>query len=170
MSEHFLTNFLSFKGGFGVFKNVVKVLRTYLRTPSYGDEWDMYPREAYADGRTMDPLGEIQIAVPRTDAQHDKSIQKDLTTMFEFSKHPHQRELIVAEFINSFELWLNKLSVEPHQIIEAWLDECMHLNEKILFLQNDKILEGIFCGLNDNGFAKIKINNKVKSYNSINLI
>ena len=90
--------------------------------------------------------------------------------MFEVSKHPHQRELIVAEFINSFELLLNKLSVEPYQIIEAWLDKCMHLNENILFLQNDKILEGVFCGLDDNGFAKIKVNNKVKSYNSINLI
>ena len=90
--------------------------------------------------------------------------------MFEVSKHPHQRELIVAEFINSFELFLNKLSIEPNQIIEAWLDKCMHLNEKILFLQNEKILEGIFCGLDDNGFAKIDIDNKIKSFSSINLI
>ena len=112
----------------------------------------------------------VGVNVNESIAEHDESIQNNLTTMFEVSKHPHQRELIVAEFINSFELWLNKLSVEPHQIIEAWLDECMHLNEKILFLQNDKILEGIFCGLDDNGFAKIKINNKIKSYNSINLI
>ena len=112
----------------------------------------------------------VGVNVNESIAEHDKSIQKNLTTMFEVSKHPHQRELIVAEFINSFELLLNKLSVEPYQIIEAWLDKCMHLNENILFLQNDKILEGVFCGLDDNGFAKIKVNNKVKSYNSINLI
>ena len=112
----------------------------------------------------------VGVNVNESIAEHDESIQKNLTTMLEVSKHPHQRELIVAEFINSFELLLNKLSAEPYQIIEAWLDKCMHLNENILFIQNDKILEGIFCGLNDNGFAKIKINNKVKSYNSINLI
>ena len=90
--------------------------------------------------------------------------------MFSITNHAHQRELIVAEFINSFELFLNTLFVEPNQIIEAWLDKCMHLNEKILFFQNEKILEGIFCGLDENGFAKIEIDNKVKSYNSINLI
>ena len=65
---------------------------------------------------------------------------------------------------------LNNHSTEPNQIIEEWLDKCMHLNEKILFLQNEKILEGVFCGLDNNGFAKIEIDNKVKSYNSINLI
>ena len=112
----------------------------------------------------------VGVNVNESIAEHDESIQKNLTTMFEVSKHPHQRELIVAEFINSFELMLNKLSTEPNQIIEEWLDKCMHLNERILFLQNDKILEGVFCGLDNNGFAKIEIDNKVKSYNSINLI
>ena len=112
----------------------------------------------------------VGVNVNESIAEHDESIPKNLTTMFEVSKHPHQRELIVAEFINSFELMLNKLSTEPNQIIEEWLDKCMHLNEKILFLQNEKILEGVFCGLDNNGFAKIEIDNKVKSYNSINLI
>ena len=112
----------------------------------------------------------VGVNVNESIAEHDESIQKNLTTMFEVSKHPHQRELIVAEFINSFELMLNKLSTEPNQIIKEWLDKCMHLNEKILFLQNEKILEGVFCGLDNNGFAKIEIDNKVKSYNSINLI
>ena len=112
----------------------------------------------------------VGVNVNESIAEHDKSIQKNLTTMLEVSKHPHQRELIVAEFINSFELWLNTLSVTPNQIIEAWLEKCMHLNERILFLQNEKILEGVFCGLDDNGFAKIEIDNKVKYFNSIDLI
>ena len=112
----------------------------------------------------------VGVNVNESISEHHVSIQKNLTTMLEVSKHPHQRELIVAEFINSFELMLNKLSTEPNQIIEEWLDKCMHLNEKILFLQNEKILEGVFCGLDNNGFAKIEIDNKVKSYNSINLI
>ena len=112
----------------------------------------------------------VGVNVNESISEHDEKIQKKLTTMFEVSKHPHQRELIVAEFINSFELLLNKLSVEPNQIIEEWLDKCMHLNKKILFLQNKKVLEGVFCGLDDNGFAEIEIDNKIKSYSSINLI
>ena len=112
----------------------------------------------------------VGVNVNESISEHDENIQNNLTTMFEISKHPHQRELIVAEFINSFELMLNNHSTEPNQIIEEWLDKCMHLNKKILFLQNEKILEGVFCGLDNNGFAKIEIDNKVKSYNSINLI
>ena len=99
----------------------------------------------------------VGVNVNESIAEHHESIQKNLTTMFEVSKHPHQRELIVAEFINSFELMLNKLSTEPSQIIEEWLDNCMHLNEKILFIQNEKILEGIFCGLDNNGLQKLRL-------------
>ena len=112
----------------------------------------------------------VGVNVNESIAEHDKSIQKNLTTMLEVSKHPHQRELIVAEFVNSFELLLNKLFTEPSQIIEEWIDNCMHLNENILFHQNKNILEGVFCGLDDNGFAEIEIDNKIKSYSSINLI
>ena len=112
----------------------------------------------------------VGVNVNESISEHHESIQKNLTTMLEVSKHPHQRELIVAEFINSFELLLNKLSKEPSQIIEEWIDNCMHLNENILFIQNDKILEGVFCGLDNNGYAKIEIDNKIKSYSSINLI
>jgi len=112
----------------------------------------------------------VGVNVNESISEHNENIQKSLTTMFEVSKHPHQRELIVAEFINSFELFLNKLDTEQNQIIEEWLDKCNHLNEEILFLQNNKILEGIFCGLDDNGFAKIEVDNEIKSFNSINLI
>ena len=112
----------------------------------------------------------VGVNVNESISEHDDDIQKNLTTMFEVSKHPHQRELIVAEFINSFELLLNKLSTEPKYIIEEWLDKCMHLNKNILFFQNEKILEGVFCGLDSNGYAKIEIGNKIKSYSSINLI
>ena len=112
----------------------------------------------------------VGVNVNESISEHDEKIQKKLTTMYEVSKHPHQRELIVAEFINSLELMLRKLSTEPKQIIDAWLDKCMHLNKKILFSQDEKIIEGVFCGLENNGFAMIEVDNKVKSYNSINLI
>jgi biotin-(acetyl-CoA carboxylase) ligase len=90
--------------------------------------------------------------------------------MFEISKHAHQRELIVAEFINSIERLLYVLLIEPEKIINKWLNNCLHLNEKISFYENEKIIEGVFTGLNSNGFAIIEINNEIKTYGSINLI
>jgi hypothetical protein len=46
----------------------------------------------------------------------------------------------------------------------------LHLNKKISFYENEKIIEGVFTGLDSNGFAKIEINNEIKTYGSINLI
>lgn len=50
--------------------------------------------------------------------------------MFSITNHAHQRELIVAEFINSFERLLKKLNDESNSIIDAWLNHCLHLNKK----------------------------------------
>ena len=90
--------------------------------------------------------------------------------MLEISNHAHQRELIAAEFINSIERLLYKLSDKPKQIIDKWLNHCLHVNEKISFYENTKIIEGVFCGLDSNGFAKIEMNNKIKTYGSLSLI
>ena len=49
-------------------------------------------------------------------------------------------------------------------------NNCLHLNNKISFYENEKIIEGVFTGLDSNGFAKIEINNEIKTYGSINLI
>ena len=90
--------------------------------------------------------------------------------MFSITNHAHQRELIVAEFINSFERQLKKLNDEPNSIIEEWLNHCFHLNKKVSFSNNNKLDEGTFIGLNENGYAQIEINGEIKTYNSINLI
>jgi len=112
----------------------------------------------------------VGINVNEKISEHPENIRDHLTTMFEISDHAHQRELIVAEFINSIERLLYELSDKPEQIIDKWLNHCLHLNEKISFHENTKIIEGVFCGLDINGFAKIEVNNKIKTYGSINLI
>jgi biotin-(acetyl-CoA carboxylase) ligase len=90
--------------------------------------------------------------------------------MFSITKHAHQRELIVAEFINSFERLLKKLNDKPTSIIDEWLNNCLHLNKKVSFSKNNKLNEGTFTGLNEKGYAQIEINNEIKTYNSIDLI
>ena len=112
----------------------------------------------------------VGINVNESISEHPENIRDHLTTMFEISNHAHQRELIAAEFINSIERLLYDLSVKPEQIIDKWVNHCLHLNEKISFYENAKIVEGVFCGLDSNGLAKIEINNKIKTYGSINLI
>ena len=112
----------------------------------------------------------VGINVNETIEEHPKDLQKALTTMSSITNHAHQRELIIAEFINSFERLLNKLNDEPTSIIEEWLNHCLHLNKKVSFSNNNKLDEGTFIGLNENGYAKIEINGEIKTYNSIDLI
>jgi BirA family biotin operon repressor/biotin-[acetyl-CoA-carboxylase] ligase len=112
----------------------------------------------------------LGINVNETIEEHPKDLQKTLTTMFSITNHAHQRELIVAEFINSFERQLKKLNDEPNSIIEEWLNHCFHLNKKVSFSNNNKLDKGTFIGLNENGYAQIEINGEIKTYNSINLI
>ena len=112
----------------------------------------------------------VGINVNETIEEHPKDLQKTLTTMFNITKHAHQRELIVAEFINSFERLLKKLNDKPTSIIDEWLNYCLHLNKKVSFSNNKQLYEGTFIGLNEKGYAQIEINGKVKTYNSINLI
>ena len=112
----------------------------------------------------------VGINVNEKISEHPENIRDHLTTMLEISDHAHQRELIAAEFINSIERLLYELSDKPEQIIDKWLNHCLHVNEEISFYENTKIIKGVFCGLNINGFAKIEINNKIKTYGSLSLI
>ena len=112
----------------------------------------------------------VGINVNETIFEHPESLRNNLTTMYEISNHAHQRELIVAEFINSMERQLYYFSTDTTQIINDWLNTCLHLNKIISFYENGKIIEGVFCGLDNNGFAKINLNGKIKTYSSINLI
>ena len=102
--------------------------------------------------------------------EYSDSIQKKAISMFNITGHPHQRELIVAEFINSLEIQLNHLLKEPKKIINSWHKHCVNLDKKITFHDKGELIQGIFIGLNKYGFAKIQINNIVKTYNSINLL
>ena len=55
------------------------------------------------------------------------------------------------------------------KIVETWNVHCMHINENISFFDRGKKNEGTFIGLNDEGFAKIDVNGKIETFNSINI-
>jgi|TARA_B110000495_G_scaffold47236_1_gene39360 BirA family biotin operon repressor/biotin-[acetyl-CoA-carboxylase] ligase len=112
----------------------------------------------------------VGINVNETIEEHPHGLQATLTTMFSITNHPHQRELIVAEFINSFERLLVTINDDPTSLIDHWLSHCSHLNKSVSFSNNGKINKGIFIGLDEKGYAQIEINGKVQTLNSINLI
>jgi len=101
--------------------------------------------------------------------EHPQKIQDYISTMYSITNHAHQRELIVAEFLNSFERLMGKLKDDPAKIIKAWNAHCMHMNKNISFYDKGKQNEGTFIGLNDEGHAKIDINGKIETFNSINI-
>ena len=45
----------------------------------------------------------------------------------------------------------------------------MHMNKSISFFDEGKQNKGTFIGLNDKGYAKIDINGKIETFNSINI-
>jgi len=90
--------------------------------------------------------------------------------MFSITNHAHQRELIVAEFVNYFERLLNNISENSKMIIDEWQNLCMHMNQNISFHEKEKTNEGVFIGLNKEGYAKIEIDKKIQTYSSIHLI
>ena len=112
----------------------------------------------------------VGINVNETIEEHSNELQKGLCTMFSITNHAHQRELVVAEFVNSFEHLLIDISKNSNRVIDQWLNHCLHLNTNISFYNNDEIYEGIFIGLDENGFSKIEINGEVQIFNAINLI
>lgn len=112
----------------------------------------------------------IGINVNETIEEHPDNIHNDISTMSSITNHAHQRELIVAEFVNYFERLLNNISENSKMIIDEWQNLCMHMNQNISFHEKEKTNEGVFIGLNKEGYAKIEIDEKIQTYSSIHLI
>ena len=112
----------------------------------------------------------IGINVNETIEEHPDNIHNDISTMFSITNHAHQRELIVAEFVNYFERLINNISENSKMIIDEWQNLCMHMNQNISFYEKEKTNKGVFIGLNKDGYAKIEINEKIQTFSSIHLI
>jgi len=111
----------------------------------------------------------IGLNVNETVEEHPQGIQDYISTMYSITNHAHQRELIVAEFLNSFERWMGKIKDNSTKVIEAWNVHCMHINKSISFFDKGKQNKGTFIGLNEEGYAKIDINGKIETFNSMNI-
>ena len=90
-------------------------------------------------------------------ASHSTSIRIEKNKSF-------NTHIILASILNHFEHFYKNF--ECNKIIENWNTHCMHLDKKINFKYGKYKIEGIFRGLNQNGAAIIKYNNKEKTFNT----
>tara|TARA_B100000945_G_C20424736_1_gene619804 strand:- start:4376 stop:5137 length:762 start_codon:yes stop_codon:yes gene_type:complete len=91
------------------------------------------------------------------------SIQNHATSLSIYSHKQFNREQILAEILNEFEVMLNK---EAEEIINLWEKNCIHNNSCVSFHSKNKKYNGIFQGIGKDGYAKIKINENIKKFST----
>ena len=71
--------------------------------------------------------------------------------------NPIQREPLLAFILNDFE---NLYNSKPESWIKEWEKYCNHLNKEVTFNHSNKIIKGLFKGINNDGNAIINFNSK----------
>ena len=94
-------------------------------------------------------------------------LHQTATSLFIETGEIQQRELIISEFLNTFETELRKFKKDKKKIIKDWEFYCGHMNEEISFTYNGEKLFGLFLGLNSSGEAVTKINGENQTFYSI---
>jgi len=73
-----------------------------------------------------------------------------------------KREIFLAEFLNSFEELLQKTIQNKHTILNDWKARCDMIGKRITIVEGEKILDGIFEDIDDNGFLLLKVKGKTE--------
>ena len=108
----------------------------------------------------------IGLNVNETQEDFPKNLANKATSLSIETQHSNQRELVCAIILS----YLEQLLRELNSVIDLWLEFCGHLNKTISFKEEENLKTGIFKGINALGQAKIEINQKIKLYDSIDII
>lgn len=93
----------------------------------------------------------------------DDIISKDSCSLRQIINKKINREFLLADILNALE----KLITEPVRInIRKWEKLCYHINKNVSFSNGINKLTGVFLGLSDLGYAKMKIDNEIYTFNS----
>lgn len=87
------------------------------------------------------------------------------TTLFSETGRQNKLEIVLAKLLYNLEKRINLIDSINEQFIE-WESLCAHLETKVTFHNNDKIIEGIFKGLSNNGEAIVLVDGWKKVFNS----
>ena len=101
----------------------------------------------------------IGMGINVNEIEFNPSIKNEACSLQSILNYSTQREPLLAFIFNHFEKLLEE---DIENITEKWEALCNHINKPIRFSDYSKIFEGEFLGLNKDGEAKIKFNQKEK--------
>ena len=101
----------------------------------------------------------IGIGINTNEAHGDlnKAIKNQAISLNIYNEKLVEIECLLAHILNQFESLYKKNNEE---IINKWLDSCIHINQEIKFHQNQKMIKAIFKGLDNTGQGIINIKNQ----------
>ena len=67
-----------------------------------------------------------------------------------------EREKLLAEILNNFELLLEKIKKNKSELINDWKSNCKMIGERIYIFENDSEKFGIFYDIDEEGFLLLK--------------
>lgn len=73
-----------------------------------------------------------------------------------------ERERLLAEILNTFEIQIDKIKTNKKEILDDWKSKCDMIGEKISIFEDDKEIFGIFEDIDENGFLLLKTKDKVE--------
>ena len=76
--------------------------------------------------------------------------------------HNVEREKLLAEVLNNFEIQTDKIKTDKLSLLDDWKSRCNMIGEKISIIENDKEIFGTFEDLDENGFLLLKTKNKTE--------
>lgn len=74
--------------------------------------------------------------------------------------HDVERERLLSEILNNFEILLEKAYEAPEQLMEDWKSRCRMLGERIVVSDEEMSKSGIFEDLDESGFLVLRTDNR----------
>tara|TARA_B100001029_G_C15044687_1_gene446220 strand:- start:628 stop:1383 length:756 start_codon:yes stop_codon:yes gene_type:complete len=83
------------------------------------------------------------------------------TSLNVYSKEFQNRELILSEILNRFEILYND---GWNSVVPKWINYCIHNGSVVSFNTDNGKHNGIFKGITEDGQAEIQINDKIENF------
>ena len=90
-------------------------------------------------------------------------IEKSSSSLKNNNSEEIKLELLLATILNELE---KSFEAEEKHLVNQWTKYCNHINQNIQFHEKNKLISGLFTGINQNGQAIININNHTEFVSS----